>query len=110
MIPVGHAVALAPALVVLAGLLAVLALPPLFIGVLASYYAATFAYSLFLKRKAIIDVWTLATLYTLRILAGSAATSVPLSFWMLGFSMFLFIACGCKEAGRNYRPVEERPV
>jgi len=92
MIPVGHAVALAPALVVLAGLLAVLALPPLFIGVLAGYYAATFAYSLFLKRKAIIDVWTLATLYTLRILAGSAATSVPLSFWMLGFSMFLFLS------------------
>jgi 4-hydroxybenzoate polyprenyltransferase len=92
LIPVSHAVGMALALVVLAGLLGALALPLLFVGVLACYYAITFAYSLFLKRKAIIDVWTLAALYTLRIMAGSAATGLPLSFWMLGFSMFLFLS------------------
>jgi 4-hydroxybenzoate polyprenyltransferase len=92
LISVGHAVSIAPALVVLAGLLTAIALPPLFVGVLAGYYAVTFAYSLFLKRKVIIDVWSLAVLYTLRIMAGSAATGLPLSFWMLGFSMFLFLS------------------
>lgn len=66
--------------------------PPLFLAVLAIYYLATFLYSLWLKRKLIVDVLTLAGLYTLRIIAGAAATSVMLSPWMLGFSMFLFLS------------------
>jgi 4-hydroxybenzoate polyprenyltransferase len=66
--------------------------PPLFLGVLALYYAVTFAYSLWLKRKLIIDVITLAGLYTIRLVAGAAACGIVLSPWMLGFSMFLFLA------------------
>jgi 4-hydroxybenzoate polyprenyltransferase len=34
----------------------------------------------------------LAGLYTLRIIAGAAAISVPLSFWLLTFSMFIFLS------------------
>ena len=34
----------------------------------------------------------LASLYTLRIIAGAAAISVPLSFWLLTFSMFIFLS------------------
>jgi 4-hydroxybenzoate polyprenyltransferase/phosphoserine phosphatase len=65
---------------------------PLFIGTLAVYLAATFAYSLWLKRKLIVDVLTLAGLYTIRIVAGGAAAGIVLSPWLLGFSMFLFLA------------------
>ncbi|MEO1606443.1 MAG: UbiA family prenyltransferase [Pseudomonadota bacterium] len=64
---------------------------PSFIAVLALYLAATFAYSLWLKRKLIVDVLMLAGLYTVRIIAGGAAAAVELSPWMLGFSMFLFL-------------------
>ena len=39
-----------------------------------------------------VDVLTLATLYTLRIIAGAAAIAVPLTFWILAFSMFLFLS------------------
>jgi len=39
-----------------------------------------------------LDVLTLAGLYTLRIIAGAAAVPVPLSFWLLAFSMFLFLS------------------
>ena len=39
-----------------------------------------------------IDVLTLAGLYTLRIIAGAAAIAVPLTFWLLSFSMFLFLS------------------
>lgn len=65
---------------------------PVFLGTLALYVVATFAYSLWLKRRLIVDVFMLAGLYTVRIIAGAAAATVPLSPWMLGFSMFLFLA------------------
>jgi 4-hydroxybenzoate polyprenyltransferase len=76
----------------LPALLLSLFLPVEFFGVLALYYAVTLAYSLRLKRAALIDVLTLAGLYTVRIIAGAAAVSVVLSFWLLAFSMFLFLS------------------
>jgi len=59
---------------------------------LACYYALTLAYSLWLKRRMVIDVITLAALYTLRIIVGAVALGIPLSFWLLAFSMFLFLS------------------
>ena len=97
---------------------------PLFIATLALYLAATFAYSLWLKRKLIVDVLMLAGLYTVRIIAGGTAASINLSPWMLGFSMFLFLALaavkrqaeltdllktGREAIGRAYR-VEDLPI
>ncbi len=67
-------------------------LPIEFVGVLALYYGITLAYSLRLKRSALVDVLTLAGLYTIRIIAGGAAVTVELSFWLLAFSMFLFLS------------------
>lgn len=69
-----------------------LLLPVEFIQVLAFYYFVTLAYSLRLKRIALLDVLTLAGLYTIRIIAGDAAVSVLPSFWLLAFSMFLFLS------------------
>jgi 4-hydroxybenzoate polyprenyltransferase/phosphoserine phosphatase len=79
----------------MAGLLggAVLAscfLPAGFALMLGAYYACTLAYSLALKRRMVWDVVTLAGLYTLRIFAGAAATAIPISPWLLAFSLFLF--------------------
>lgn len=82
---------LAGGLVALALLLG-LFLPWSFCLVLALYFAATLSYSLRLKQAMLIDVVLLAGLYTLRILAGSAATGIPLSSWLLAFSMFLFFS------------------
>jgi 4-hydroxybenzoate polyprenyltransferase/phosphoserine phosphatase len=65
-----------------------------FAAVLGGYYLLTWAYSLRLKRAASVDVMTLAGLYTIRIIAGSAATSIPLSFWLLAFSIFIFLSLG----------------
>lgn len=85
-------------LAVSAGLLAVsllaaaLLLPAAFLGVLLIYLLATTAYSFWLKRKMVADVLGLAALYTLRIVAGAAATGIVLSPWLLVFSMFLFFA------------------
>ena len=65
-----------------------------FAAVLGGYYVLTWAYSLRLKRVALVDVMTLAGLYTVRIIAGSAATSISLSFWLLAFSVFIFLSLG----------------
>jgi 4-hydroxybenzoate polyprenyltransferase len=67
-------------------------LPWAFLGTLCAYYAMTVAYSGYLKRREMLDVVTLAGLYTTRILAGSAVTGIALSFWLLAFSMFLFLS------------------
>lgn len=71
---------------------ALLLLPPAFSVALACYYALTVAYSFYLKQIVLLDVVVLATLYTLRILAGAAAVAVPLSQWLLAFSLFLFLS------------------
>jgi len=59
--------------------------------VLVGYLGATSAYTFILKRKTIIDVVTLAMLYTLRVIGGAAAILVPISEWLLAFSMFIFV-------------------
>ncbi|MDO5647463.1 UbiA family prenyltransferase [Paracoccus sp. (in: a-proteobacteria)] len=106
-------------------LLLALLLPATFLGVLLMYLVATSAYSFWLKRKMMVDIISLATLYTLRIVAGGAATGIVLSPWLLVFSMFLFFALaaikrqaeledlarrgGDKPAGRNML-VSDLPV
>ncbi len=62
--------------------------------VLAVYYLLTWAYSVRLKQIPLVDVMLLAGLYTIRIVAGAAATEVPLSFWLLAFSVFIFLSLG----------------
>jgi 4-hydroxybenzoate polyprenyltransferase len=65
-----------------------------FVAVLGAYYILTWAYSLRLKSAALVDVMTLAGLYSIRIIAGSAATSIEPSFWLLAFSVFIFLSLG----------------
>ena len=67
-------------------------LPPAFTGWLLLYLGTTLAYSWFLKRIALVDVLVLSGLYTLRLLAGSAATQSHISDWLAGFSIFLFVS------------------
>ncbi|HUB51547.1 MAG TPA: UbiA family prenyltransferase [Terracidiphilus sp.] len=67
-------------------------LPAEFFGWLLLYLATTAAYSLYFKRLAIVDVLVLSGLYTLRLLAGAAATDTHISPWLAGFSVFLFLS------------------
>lgn len=75
------------------GAVAVSFLLPLdFLPVLVLYLVITLAYSVYLKQKALVDVLTLAGLFTMRIFAGTSALTVELSEWLLAFSMFLFLS------------------
>lgn len=60
--------------------------------VLAIYAAVTLAYSTTLKRVPLVDVFTLAGLYGVRIIAGAVAVNVPLSPWLIAFSLFAFLS------------------
>ncbi|MBI3898441.1 MAG: UbiA family prenyltransferase [Gammaproteobacteria bacterium] len=60
--------------------------------ILLGYVAITLNYSLWLKRKILVDVLVLAGLYTVRIFAGSAVTGIVPSVWLLAFSIFLFLS------------------
>jgi 4-hydroxybenzoate polyprenyltransferase len=66
--------------------------PPAFASALIAYLVLTCVYSLFLKRLLVVDVLTLALLYTLRVVAGSTATGIVLSPWLLSFAFFLFLS------------------
>jgi len=63
-----------------------------FLVCLISYFILTTIYSMVLKRITLVDCLTLATLYTARIIAGAAAVSITPSFWLLLFSMFIFLS------------------
>lgn len=89
--PIWSGMLLAPALVV-AALVIASGLPREFMSWLAVYILATTAYSLRLKHIAIIDVLMLAMLYTVRLIAGAAAIEVPVSAWLLAFSLFFFLS------------------
>ena len=67
-------------------------LPGMFGLVLALYFALTTSYSLRLKELVLVDVFFLAALYTIRLVAGHAATGIKYSAWLLAFSMFIFLS------------------
>jgi 4-hydroxybenzoate polyprenyltransferase len=101
------------------------ALPLKFWIGLSAYYGLTVAYSFGLKSIVLVDTIVLAGLYTVRIVAGAEAIAVPLSFWLLLFSIFLFFSLALVKryaeldglqrtgklmaAGRGYH-VEDLPI
>lgn len=90
-LPVSYGV-MAMGALLLGALVIALMLPPMFAYVLVTYYLSTLAYSIWLKRAALVDGLVLAALYTLRLIAGAAAIQVQPSFWLLAFSMFIFLS------------------
>jgi 4-hydroxybenzoate polyprenyltransferase/phosphoserine phosphatase len=88
-VPIANAIALVPVLAS-TGCGVALVVSPHLAAVLAAYIVLTTAYTFQLKRKMMIDVIALACLYTIRVIGGAAAISVEVSFWLLGFSMFIF--------------------
>jgi 4-hydroxybenzoate polyprenyltransferase len=102
--------------------LAVVFVSPRFVLVLLGYVVLTTAYSFVLKQKMIVDVLTLASLFTYRVMAGGVAVEVKLSPWLLAFSIFFFTSLafvkryseliqvkgdgGHSLKGRNYVPAD----
>ncbi|GGX67545.1 membrane protein [Tateyamaria omphalii] len=90
-IPLIHAMFAVPILLILATLTA-LSVSPSFTLILAVYFAMTSAYSFFLKKILLVDVLTLAGLYTIRLLGGAVAIGVVLSTWLMVFALSIFVS------------------
>lgn len=100
--PLSLGLALIPLLLV-AGLGTALLLSPTFAAVLGLYLVITTAYTFALKREPIIDVLCLAGLYSLRIFAGGATVGVPVSDWLIAFSMFFFLSLALVKRAAELR-------
>lgn len=107
---IGQGLLVVPLLLVAAFGGAAVLLPWQFSAVLGAYYLLTLAYSLYLKRQMTVDVIVLAMLYTARIIAGVAAFSVPLTFWILAFSMFIFLSLALVKRYAELREARSRDV
>ncbi len=90
LIPPGAAVGMAAALLGGAALIA-LALPLSAGLALVAYLAITLCYSFWLKRMPIVDTFVLASLFTLRVLAGGLLLPAGVSAWLLSFSLLFFL-------------------
>lgn len=104
-------VGIAAVLLLAAASLALLPLLPLaFAFWLGVYIVGTLSYSLYLKRFPLVDVLLLSGLYTLRLLAGGAATGTPISHWLGGFSTFLFLSLAMVKRFSELENLRERGV
>ncbi len=65
------------------------------LAVLLVYLVLTLSYSFHLKRVRWVDVTMLASLYTLRVVAGAMAASVVASGWLFAFIFPIFLSLGC---------------
>ena len=90
-VPVWIGFGLAPLLLGL-GLFVAAQLTAGFLGMIVIYFLVSTGYTLYAKRVPILDVLVLTGLYLLRILAGGVAAQVPISMWLLVFSMFLLLS------------------
>lgn len=90
-VPIKYGVAIIPILAIISLALGLM-VGSRFVAWLIGYFVLTTAYSLRLKRYVLIDCLTLASLYTMRIIAGAAAVAISLSFWLLAFSAFIFLS------------------
>jgi 4-hydroxybenzoate polyprenyltransferase len=79
-----------------------------FLQWLAIYAVTTLAYSLRLKQAVLVDVIVLSGLYTIRIIAGSAATGVSVSTWLASFSIFFFLSLAFVKRFAELENLRER--
>jgi 4-hydroxybenzoate polyprenyltransferase/phosphoserine phosphatase len=82
--------------------------PHRFLVWLGIYLVTTLAYSLRLKRAVLVDVIVLSGLYTVRIIAGSAATGIAVSTWLAGFSIFFFLSLAFVKRFAELENLRER--
>lgn len=99
------------------------ALDRAFFAVLVVYALVTIAYSFRLKRLALVDVFILAGLFSLRVIAGAEVIGAPPSTWLLTFVGLIFLSLALAKryvevskladktevAGRGY-VVEDAPL
>ncbi len=107
-LPIRFGLVAFPLLLMIAFAGALAFLPLRFTYVLAAYYAFTLLYSLWLKQQIAVDVIALAILYTVRVIAGAVAVGLALTFWILAFSMFIFLSLALVKRYAELREARQK--
>ena len=89
-LPIAAGVVAAPALLV-SGLVIAALISTSCLAALGLYCTLAFAYSSHLKKRSLVDVFTLAFFFTIRVVGGGLASGYPVSAWLLAFAGFLFL-------------------
>ena len=63
-----------------------------FLLFLITYFLLSLFYSLYLKKIVLLDCFLLSIFYTIRIFAGGELVNIMPSFWLITFSIFLFLS------------------
>ena len=79
-------------ILLLTGVLIASQLNFLFSLILLFYFITSLSYSLYFKKIVLYDVFILALLYSIRVIAGGLVADVSISFWLIAFSTFLFLS------------------
>ena len=106
-LPLQAGLMLAPILLVASAVVAWETHPP-FVALVFIYFVASTAYSCCLKRVPLLDVFVLAGLYTLRLIAGHVVTGIEYSAWLLVFSMFIFLSLALLKRFCELRGLREQ--
>ena len=82
-----------------AALISAVFVSPLLALVLLGYFLSNLLYTLVLKKMLLVDIFVLASFYATRVLAGSYASGIEISSWLINFSLFFFFSlAGIKRA------------
>lgn len=102
-----HVGALLSFLTFLGGFIGAMFVSTKLVILLGTYYVITTLYSFWLKRISLVDTFTLAGLFTWRIFSGGKVADVPLSFWLLAFSMFFFLSLAFAKRAAELHTMKE---
>lgn len=105
-VSITSALAIAPLLLIGSGALALL-VGPSFIGWIILYVIVSGLYTLAIKRIVLLDVFILTSFYSMRMFAGADAAGVPVSAWLMTFSLFVFLSLAF---AKRYMELARSPV
>ena len=83
-------------------------LPPAAQLIVGIYPVISVAYSFYLKRQRLVDVFTLSLLSTIRVLLGAAATGILCSQWLMGFCSFFFLSLAFSKRASELINLQQR--
>lgn len=60
--------------------------------ILILYFLLTIFYSIYLKKINMLDIFCLASFYVIRVFLGATVIQIPISEWLIAFSLFFFLS------------------
>lgn len=98
--------------IIILSLLVILSLfvPRVFIYFLFGFITLNILYSLYFKHIVILDVFSIAAGFTIRVFGGAAIISVPISSWLILTTMFISLFLGVMKRHSELEQISENQL